>query len=330
MKTKLYLLLFGVFSMSFVSAQTFYGGEIQVKQLATYSVGAVVEIITSVHDTFPSIELCWGDGICEEIPQNSEQVLTVSGKKYFRFEKTHTYGVEATYDITVENCCWAEDILNITAANSEDFLLKTSFFLSVQEPLFGENHMPNLSRAYVEGNQYLPITYISNFFDNENDDIHFEVCTIENVSSYVPINTVVPGTFNTLLLDTLTSDFNWISPQLQGDYVLALCMNEFRNNMLISSYTRYISIFVDEPLSNHEIINDQAIKISPNPASDQLYIEMPDGSNNIYVSAFDASGKKVLDRSSGNKVEVSNWSSGFYFLLIEKEGQLYSQKVIID
>lgn len=328
MKTKLFLLLLGLFLVNILAAQSkFSGGEISVKQTGTYSVAVFVDLYTTVNSDLQSIELCWGDGLCEDIPLFYSEELPGTNFKFNQFQSGHVYGGENTYTLTVEDCCWGQNIINITQANLENIILSTSYFHSVNDPLFGENHMPYFSKGMLHGYTYLPIFYNSEFTDPEGDEIQVEVCDIEYLSTYNQITEVYPTSENNLTVNATDGSFQWISPQFPGTYVLGLCVSESRNGMIISEYTRNILIVVDNPVGNQEIFNDSNISVFPNPANDQLTIKMPNIQLDIEVDVFDAIGNIVLKSDSEN-VDISSLETGVYFLIIKSGDQLFSEKVV--
>src|SRR5690554_1642650 len=94
------------------------------------------------------------------------------------------------------------------------------------------------------------------------------------------------------------------------------------------NYSLIVSGFDQAPL-NVESIKTEDIFIYPNPASDRLYFGMP---NNIAVEKieiYDAIGKRVLSSQvNNNSVDVSNLTSGIYFVKINVEGSQITKKII--
>ena len=64
-----------------------------------------------------------------------------------------------------------------------------------------------------------------------------------------------------------------------------------------------------------------AIKIYPNPATDQLFIETS-LEGNFEIEIFDARGKKIFNQSANSNITIpiNNFSKGIYFLKITNEG----------
>jgi type IX secretion system substrate protein len=329
MKTKTKLLILLLFCVNTLLAQKFAGGEIRVQQTGTYSVVATVDIFTSINDDLTSIELCWGDGSCEDIPLVYSESFSGSNLKFHQFQQSHVYGQEEYYTLSVSECCWSSNIINIENGETEDFLLSTYFFLSVDDQFFGENMMPFFYRGLLEGHQGLPIFYESDFFDFEEDEIHVEICDLEEILTYFKPTDVVQSPLNMIFLDTMTSSFVWTFPQLEGKYVLALCVTETRNGTLISEYTRKMIIAVDGPVANKEILAANQINIFPNPVREKLTITVPENWKDIEITVLDVMGRKIYTDFIENQLDVSTLSKGLYWLQVKSGNQFYIKKIII-
>lgn len=78
----------------------------------------------------------------------------------------------------------------------------------------------------------------------------------------------------------------------------------------------------------------QQISIYPNPASDQLFVDMPGGlTSDIRSRVLDLNGKLVFEKDlkAGvtNSIDLGSLSQGFYFLQIESNGERVSRKFVV-
>ena len=76
--------------------------------------------------------------------------------------------------------------------------------------------------------------------------------------------------------------------------------------------------------STIEIINP-AIKLYPNPFSDQLWIDWPDFSSNAEIQIIDAAGRLIhqeLILSTSQQLDIKDWKNGVYFYQIVQDGQI--------
>ncbi len=78
---------------------------------------------------------------------------------------------------------------------------------------------------------------------------------------------------------------------------------------------------------------NESIKIYPNPAKDQINIDLDNFIGQIKsISLFDIQGKEILIKydSSGNKIFLNNLNEGFYMLHIETDNGTITKKLIIQ
>ena len=81
---------------------------------------------------------------------------------------------------------------------------------------------------------------------------------------------------------------------------------------------------------NSAVASKDAVKAFPNPASDMINFTFP-ASNNVTISIFDISGKKVVDQmvdgSNGTyRLNTSNLTSGIYFYQITFDNTIVTRK----
>ncbi len=73
--------------------------------------------------------------------------------------------------------------------------------------------------------------------------------------------------------------------------------------------------------------------IYPNPATDELFINMKNETKSMIVEIYNTDGKKVFDKkvvSSFTKVDVSELQSGIYFVnILKDDGTKVNKKVFI-
>jgi hypothetical protein len=73
----------------------------------------------------------------------------------------------------------------------------------------------------------------------------------------------------------------------------------------------------------------QGVQISPQPVDDMLKLEMPSGKKSIEIR--DMKGKLMLELNSDQSIEsidVSNFSNGTYFITINKENKVFTEKFV--
>lgn len=107
---------------------------------------------------------------------------------------------------------------------------------------------------------------------------------------------------------------------------------DFQNELYVASAqngTIYKIIAPDA--SVEEMDNQNKIKIYPNPASDEIFVE---GINqeNLTAEFITLEGRIILNKklNSDNSIDISNLKSGIYFVTIKSnQTKKYTQKIIV-
>jgi Bacterial Ig domain/Secretion system C-terminal sorting domain len=112
-------------------------------------------------------------------------------------------------------------------------------------------------------------------------------------------------------------------------------LDENRGNDTLMTTFRYLRTGVSTVLKN-----GFQFKIAPNPARDQFTIFLQTSSNQIVdyqLVVKDVLGRAMLQRNLTNRdvltpisIETEGWSKGMYFVSIQREGQLVTEKLVIE
>jgi hypothetical protein len=69
--------------------------------------------------------------------------------------------------------------------------------------------------------------------------------------------------------------------------------------------------------------------ISPNPATSNLILQVPGGSNKIDVEIFDVLGKKIFDNGFINTpIDISDWSKGVYLVKVSSDNNVQTKRFV--
>ena len=208
-----------------------------------------------------SLTICWGDGTCQVIaringpsggingvPQG--QVIGNDTKKNL-YTAVHTYPGRATYVISMTDPNRNGGILNVNPPTSDvvPFHIQTTYtFLNSQ--FQGCNNTPVLLKPPVDfACVGQPFKHNPSAFDVDKDSLSYHlIVPLQGVNSNVPNffypNQIKPGINNNLTLDPKTGDLVWDSPQLEGEYNIAMIIVEYRLGVPIDTMVRDMQIFV--------------------------------------------------------------------------------------
>jgi hypothetical protein len=91
------------------------------------------------------------------------------------------------------------------------------------------------------------------------------------------------------------------------------------------------NITADFPLSNDKFAEKPDFKISPNPSSRKLNLNLSRINNNTSVEVFDVLGKKIYaDRIEklNKSVDVSQWNNGVYLVRLTSDNGTQTKRFV--
>jgi hypothetical protein len=78
--------------------------------------------------------------------------------------------------------------------------------------------------------------------------------------------------------------------------------------------------------------NNQAISVSPNPASDNIRVNLPEGEK-CNITVINITGEIVLEKqnvTSQDELGISGFSKGIYVLIAKSVDKVYKTKFIVE
>jgi hypothetical protein len=130
--------------------------------------------------------------------------------------------------------------------------------------------------------------------------------------------------------------------EIQDDIVADAICGKLTNNYTATT-SAVIEIIAksattpDQPLSITKDLKGK-IQVYPNPSNTDFNISIADYSGKpLKMSIFNAQGKLIESRqlsvqsaSFNEKVKIANWARGVYLIKIEGDGQLFTDKLIVE
>ncbi|MDF1695601.1 MAG: gliding motility-associated C-terminal domain-containing protein [Saprospiraceae bacterium] len=230
-------------------------GEITYVQTGPLTITMTVTTYTktsSIQADRDSIEIFWGDGTSQFVQRtNGNGIPLGNDVKLNTYTKEHTYPGRATYTIGFADPNRVANILNVNYPNSVEveFFLSTTFTLL--DPQFqGVNSSAILLQPPLDiacANKVF--VHNPNAFDPDGDSLSYDLVVPKmsadnEVPGYLFPNEVSPGLLNKITLDPITGDFIWDTPKQQGEYNIAIRINEWRDGVLLNSIIRDMQILV--------------------------------------------------------------------------------------
>lgn len=106
-----------------------------------------------------------------------------------------------------------------------------------------------------------------------------------------------------------------------------------KGEVSILSNDKDTSLIIADKKYEEKLINDEEIKLYPNPNNGLFYIDIGNFKN-AEISIYDSLGKLVYIKSSTkiktNEVQISNYSAGVYIVKVTEEGKTATRKLVIQ
>ena len=230
-------------------------GEITYVQLDALTIKITITTYTktsSADADRDSLEVFWGDGSFEFVDRSNDNGQELMNDvKVNKYEAIHTYPGRGTYTVYFTDPNRISNILNVNPPNSIDIKFYLSTTLTLLDPQFqGFNNsaillQPPLDFACV-GRKFI---HNPNAFDIDGDSLSYDLVVPfqdfgSEVPNYIFPDQIAPGPNNNISLDPITGTFVWDAPQIQGEYNIAIRINEYREGVLINSIIRDMQILV--------------------------------------------------------------------------------------
>ena len=183
----------------------------------------------------------WGDGTSSEIPR-VEKIYLPNDITFNRYTGQHTFQGPSTYTISCEDPNRNGGILNIPNSINTPLFIYSELVIS---PFMGYNNspvllIPPIDNACVDQ----PFYHNPGAYDIDGDSLSYRLVTCIGAQGLpIPGYTLPPAT-NTFHLDSITGDLFWDSPPQQGEYNVAILIEEWRKGIKIGSVLRDMQIIV--------------------------------------------------------------------------------------
>lgn len=126
--------------------------------------------------------------------------------------------------------------------------------------------------------------------------------------------------------------FKWTSPSSeQGKITFYGASVSGDGNFLSSGDQVFLGKSNSVPSLSVDALSKLEFELFPNPSSDNVFIRFSDNEENAMATFYDYSGKKVYNQEvtrSNTKINVSNLSSGVYFVKVISDGKAGLKKFI--
>lgn len=219
--------------------------EMFVEHVTGYTYRAILLTYTFTQSPVdrPEIEINWGDGTSSIVSRLREEYLENDTKlNYYTAE--HTYSGPGSYVLFMEDPNRNSGVINIPNSVLTSMYISTSILVS---PWLGDgNDSPVTTRRPVDDNACLGQPYIHNpaVYDPNGDSISYKLIPCRTANGEDVPGFTYPAASDTFYIDAYRGDLVWNTPMAQGEYNVAMSIEEWRNGLKIGDVTRDMQIIV--------------------------------------------------------------------------------------
>ena len=238
-----------------------------------------------------SLLVQWGDGMEEYIPR---VVLQNLGEDYTLnvYKQIHNYSTSGTYTISMEDANRNFGVVNVPNSVMVPMHIETELVIN---PFLGNNNSVQLLNAPVDkgcvGKLYL---HNPSAYDPDGDSLSYQLVTCKGQDGIEIPGYTLPQASHSIEIDPVTGELRWDAPVLQGEYNVAIMVEEWRHGVKIGSVVRDMQILISACGNDLPEIhcNEQYCLV----AGEQL---------DFVISASDPDGDNVTLSASGAPLELT-------------------------
>ena len=238
-----------------------------------------------------SLLINWGDGSEEYVPRTTWQDMG-DDCVVNTYKAIHNYASTGTYTISMEDANRNYGVINVPNSEMVPMHIETELVIN---PFLGYNNSvqllnPPLDRGCV-GKLYL---HNPSAYDPDGDSLSYRLVTCKGQDGYEIEGYTLPQASQSIAIDPFTGELRWENPVLQGEYNVAIMVEEWRHGVKIGSVVRDMQILISY------CANDL-----PQIYCDDQYCLVAGEQLDFVISASDPNGDNVTLTASGAPFEVA-------------------------
>ena len=238
-----------------------------------------------------SLLVQWGDGSEAYIPR---VVLQNLGEDYTLnvYKQIHNYSTSGAYTISMEDANRNFGVINVPNSVMVPMHIETELVIN---PFLGYNNSVQLLNAPVDkgcvGKLYL---HNPSAYDPDGDSLSYKLVTCKGQDGIEIPGYTLPQASHSIEIDPVTGELRWDAPILQGEYNVAIMVEEWRHGVKVGSVVRDMQILISA------CGNDL-----PQIQCDDQYCLVAGEQLDFVISASDPDGDNVTLTVSGAPLELA-------------------------
>jgi len=216
-------------------------GEITYRWISgfTYEITLITYTFTPSPADRPELDVYWGDGSFSTIPRN-EKINMPNNISKNTYIGIHSYSSSGIYTISMEDPNRNYGILNIPNSVNIPFYLETTLMIN---PFIGANNSPVLLNPPID-NGCVNQLYVHNpgAYDSDGDSLSYKLGVCKGEDGLDIPGYILPLASNSITINPYTGDLVWENPVMQGEYNVAIIIEEWRYGVLVGTVLRDLQI----------------------------------------------------------------------------------------
>ena len=218
-------------------------GEIIYKHIngLTYEITIITYTYTPSPADREELEVLWGDGIVDTIQRTSKQNMGNDIQKNIYIGK-HTYPAMGNYIISMEDPNRNQGIINVPNSVDIPFYIESEIIIN---PFLESNNSPILENPPIDiGCVGKPFYHNPGAVDLDGDSLVYSLIKCKGLNGKNIPGYTLPSSSKSIGINAATGDFYWDSPIMQGEYNIAILIEEFRYGIKVGSVVRDMQIII--------------------------------------------------------------------------------------
>lgn len=239
-----------------------------------------------------SLLVKWGDGFESYVPRiNWENLGDNTVRSIYR--SLHSYSSAGTYTISMEDSFRNYGVVNMNDSGSVPMYIESELVIS---PFIGHNSSVQLLNAPVDqGCVGKPFYHNPAAYDPDGDSLSYRLVPCKGAYGQEVPGYFYPQASSLFEIDTHSGLLQWENPVIQGEFNVAILIEEWRDGVKVGSVIRDMQILINACNNNIPLIDlvaDTCVEAG--------------ATLNFIISALDPDGDQVTLEASGAPLEVSS------------------------
>ena len=239
-----------------------------------------------------SLLVKWGDGFESLIPRTTWQDVGANTVRSV-YKSVHSYSSPGTYTISMEDPNRNNGVVNVPNSVAVPMYIESELVIN---PFMSPNNSVELLNAPLDqGCVGKPFYHNPSAYDPDGDSLSYSLVHCKGAGGLAIPGYTYPRASSLFEIDPLTGLLQWENPVVQGEYNVAILIEEWRNGMKVGSVIRDMQILINACDNNLPLVN--AVTDTCVLAGSIL---------DFLISAWDPDGDQVTLEVSGAPLEVAN------------------------